>query len=76
MGPGAIIGEMGFYLDIPRTATVKCESDCVIYRLSSEAMLKMTTDDSSMAVAFHRTMAKIQSERLMNMDILARELLG
>ena len=33
-GPGTIIGEIGFYLHIERTASVHAETDCIIYKLT------------------------------------------
>lgn len=40
--PGALVGEIGlFTADHKRTLSLRCETECVLYSLSSEAMAKL-----------------------------------
>jgi SulP family sulfate permease len=38
----AVVGEMGFYRQVPRTATVIAEKPTVVYRLSRDSFDKIT----------------------------------
>jgi SulP family sulfate permease len=68
MGAGTVVGEMGLYLGRERTATVKAESRCVLYRLSSEALARLERDDVELASALHRFFVRLLSERLLHAD--------
>lgn len=63
-GRGAIYGEIGFFLNIPRTAIVRADSDGYLYTLSSEALKRMESDEPLLAAAINRYMLKIVTERL------------
>ena len=62
--PGTIIGELGFYLQQPRTASVIADQDATVYRLSSQALLRMEDREPELAMVFHRFMAEFSSMRL------------
>ncbi len=63
-GQGAIYGEIGFFLNIPRTAIVRADSDGSLYTLSYASLKKMETEAPQLAAAINRYMLKIVSERL------------
>jgi SulP family sulfate permease len=64
MAPGAIIGEVGFYLEVPRTASVVSETPCTLHRLSRRALRRMEERDPELAAALHRLFARRLAERL------------
>jgi SulP family sulfate permease len=59
-----IVGEMGFYRGVPRTAHVIAEGPTVIYRLTREAFDKMQEEDPTAAGAFHQLIIRLLSDRL------------
>ncbi len=61
---GTIIGELGFYLNLPRSASAITDRPATLYRLSAEALTAMETQAPDVAMAFHRFMAKFCSQRL------------
>jgi SulP family sulfate permease len=65
-GQGAIYGEIGFFLNIPRTATVRADSDGELYSLNRSSLKNMELDDPRLAAAVNRYMLKIVTERLAN----------
>jgi len=75
MGGGTVVGEMGMYLGIPRSASVVTESPGVVYRMSSEQMKEMEKKDPQIAAAFHMFMARLLAERLSHTDKTLRAIL-
>ena len=71
MGPGSIIGEIGLYLGLPRSASLIAETDSVVWRLPPEALAKLERDDPRAAAALHEILARMLAGRL----IQANELL-
>jgi len=64
MGPGHIVGEIGFYLNQARTASVKVDQPSVIYCLSQESLRKMETEAPETANVLHRLIVHLVSERV------------
>ena len=64
-GPGSVLGELGFYLDAPRTASVIADGPGKAYCLSTQALQQMETRDPALASAMHRFMADLLAERLL-----------
>ena len=71
MGPGSIIGEIGMYLGLPRSASLIAETDSVVWRLPLDAVARMEQDDPRSAAALHEILARMLAGRL----IQANELL-
>lgn len=65
-GQGAIYGEIGFFLNIPRTATVRADSDGELYSLNRSSLKKMELDEPRLAAAVSSYMLKIVTQRLAN----------
>ena len=65
-GRGAIFGEIGFFLNIPRTAIVRADSDGEIFSLSQHNLKKMEKEEPEMASAITHYLAQIVTERLVN----------
>lgn len=65
-GRGAIFGEIGFFLGIPRTALVRADTAGEIYSLSTKALNEMEKDEPELAAAITRYLAQTVTERLVN----------
>jgi SulP family sulfate permease len=63
-GRGAIYGEIGFILGIPRTALVRTDSDGQIYSLSRADLARMEREQPELAGAIMRYLAETVTERL------------
>lgn len=59
-----VVGEMGFYRNAPRTATVVAEQPTVVYRMTREAFERMEREDPQTASAFNRLIIRVLSDRL------------
>jgi SulP family sulfate permease len=59
-----VVGEMGFYRQVPRTASVIAEEPSVVYRLTREAFDRMQTQDPAAASVFHKLIIRLLSDRL------------
>lgn len=70
---GTIVGELGFYIDAPRSASVIADDRTVAYRLTRAAMQEMKTRDPELAIAFNELMLQVIAERLVttNRELLA-----
>ena len=68
MQGGRTVGELGFYLGAPRSASVIVDQPSVIYVLSKEALKKMEAQDPEIASIFHRAMVLLLSERVTHLS--------
>ncbi len=59
-----VVGEMGFYRDVPRTASVIAEEPSVVYRLTRESFDRMQEQDPAAASVFHKLIIRLLSDRL------------
>jgi SulP family sulfate permease len=59
-----VVGEMGFYRNVPRTANVIAEEPTVVYRLTRGSFDKMQTQDPTAAAALHKLIIRLLSDRL------------
>ena len=66
MGPGTVVGEMGLYLNVARSASVCTERPSVLYRLRAASLSRMEQDDAALASAFHRFIVRLVAYRLMH----------
>ena len=64
MSAGAIVGEVGFYLRRPRTASIVVTEAGVFYKLSQAALQRMEQDDPQAAMAFHVFTSCVLADRL------------
>jgi sulfate permease, SulP family len=71
LGAGSIVGEIGMYLNTPRTASLIADQDSVIWRLSPDFLARMEKEDPRVVAALHEALARIVTLRL----IQANELL-
>jgi SulP family sulfate permease len=62
--PGALVGEIGLYAGIPRTARVVAEAPSEVLRIDAAALARMARDHPAMLADFHRLIAAILARRL------------
>ena len=62
--PGALVGEIGLYAGVPRTARVVAEEPSEVLRVDSAALARMARDHPAMLADFHRLIAAILARRL------------
>jgi SulP family sulfate permease len=72
IGPGAIVGEMAFYLGRERSASVVAEAPLTAWRLSAESLSRLEAESPTTLIRFHRGMAEILAERLAGANRLVR----
>jgi SulP family sulfate permease len=59
-----VVGEMGFYRGVARTASVIAEGPTVVYRLTQKAFDQMQAEDPTAAAALHKLIIRLLSDRL------------
>ena len=64
MRPGTLLGEMGLYLDEPRSASARAAGGTQVLTLTYAALEQLEARDPDLAMAFHRFVVFMQSERL------------
>ncbi len=74
MGVGTIVGELAFYLDQQRSASVVTETDVTVWRLSRKALERMTVEAPKVAASFHEYLVRILADRLTRTNRLVRSL--
>jgi SulP family sulfate permease len=67
MGSGRSVGELGFYLEIKRTAAVIVDEPSVIFSLSKQQLAKMEQADPEAANLFHRIIVHLLGERVVHL---------
>jgi SulP family sulfate permease len=63
-GPHTIAGEQGFVLQMPRSASLKVETDATIWSLSRKTYETLAERQSDIVIALMRDIIRLQSERL------------
>lgn len=66
MGPGSVVGESGLYMDATRSATVTTNGPAILYRLSMDALNRLTQEAPELAAAFHQLVARLLAQRIVN----------
>ena len=64
MRPGNVVGEVAFYTQGIRTASVVAAEPCVVFQLSQESIDRMQAEKPPLAILFHEQMASILGGRL------------
>ena len=64
VGPGTIVGEVAFYLDIPRSASVIADLPTAGYRLKREDLRRLGAERPDLAAMFHEFIAHRLAERV------------
>jgi SulP family sulfate permease len=66
MRPGVFVGELSLYAGAQASASVVADEPSTVLFLSGEDLARLDRDDPTMAVAFHRHIAALTSERLLD----------
>jgi sulfate permease, SulP family len=67
MEGGHVLGELGFFLGMERTAAVVAETPSVVYCLSTQALEQMRAADPEVATAFHQLILHLLAERVVHL---------
>jgi SulP family sulfate permease len=59
-----LVGELGFYLGSKRNASVVTETRTTFYKLTTESLRKMESEEPEAAALFHKFIAHIMAEKL------------
>ncbi len=70
VGAGSMLGEIGFLLGEPRTATVRADTDCRLLSLSRETLRRIAQEDPALSVGFYRAMTQLLAHRLVDKDAM------
>lgn len=65
---GALIGEIGFYLGTPRTASIVTLTPTTLYRLSGESLKEMRRSEPALTVAFTEIMVRMMARRVLDSE--------
>jgi SulP family sulfate permease len=76
LGPGAIVGEIAFYLGGTRTASVVARSKVVAWLFKRKTLDRLQKDAPDAAVAFHKGMAAMLAARLSSTNRLVQFLMN
>jgi sulfate permease, SulP family len=71
--PGTLVGEIGHYAGVPRTATIRAEQRCRMLRIDRGALERLARENPSLAADFHRLAASDLARRLMRTTSLLRD---
>jgi len=66
MGAGSIIGELGFYMNVKRTASIAAELDSKVYKLSFAKFWEINNNYPDLALALHTWIVQLFAERLVH----------
>lgn len=64
MRPGTLLGEMALYQNEPRSASARAVGTTKVLSLTHNKLAEMEANDPQLAIALHRFVVLIQSERL------------
>lgn len=72
VGPGALVGEISFYLGKPRTASIVADTAVIAWRVTRERLAALEARLPEMAIHFHRSLAAMLADRLAATNRLVR----
>lgn len=70
MGPGAIVGEIAHFLDLPRSAVVVAANAAVAFGLSAEAIDAMAQDDRDLIALLYQILARALATKIVQTNSL------
>jgi len=73
--PGALTGEMAFYTDRKRSASLMADTDATIGVISGASLLHLNQDQPAIAAEFHQMAARLMAHRIISMNAMLRILL-
>ncbi len=73
--PGSFVGEISFYLDQQRSASVICKKPARVWQFSHESLETLRREHPEIASKFHRRMAVLLADRLYATTRLVQQLI-
>lgn len=73
MLPGALVGEIGLYASVPRTARVVAETDVTLRVIAETTLRRLEAEAPAVSATFHRLAAAHLARRLMLTSKLLRD---
>jgi sulfate permease, SulP family len=73
--PGTMTGEMAFYTDRKRSASLIADTDATIGVISGASLLRLNQDQPAVAAEFHIMAARLMAQRIISMNAMLRVLL-
>lgn len=70
---GAFVGEMANYANLPRTADVIAQSDCVVYSVDAATLDRLRDEDPDLLALFHRMIASALADKVQRTNRLLSE---
>lgn len=67
MQGGRVVGELGFYLNTPRTAAIVVDQPGVVFRLAREDLARMEEEDPAAATALQQIIIRLLGERMVQL---------
>ena len=68
VGPGTVVGEMGYLTGAPRSADVRAGEDSILLRWRKENLDQVLETDATLASAFYKASALLLSHRLQRLN--------
>ena len=68
MVDGAIIGELAYYLDLPRSADIVAERACEVFRLDMGKMEALAASEPVLSAELHKLLAQTLAEKVVRMN--------
>lgn len=66
LNAGSVVGEAGFFADMPRNATVQAASDCKLWNLTHNRFVDLSVKVPRVALALALALGSIVSKRMMD----------
>jgi len=70
---GTVIGEMGLYAQIPRSADVVADQCCRLYHLSMDGFNRMEDEAPFLSIALHRFLVRLLALRMRYAELIISE---
>jgi SulP family sulfate permease len=74
--PGTLTGEMAFYTDRKRSASLIADTDATIGVISGASLLRLKREHPAVAAEFHLMAARLMAHRIISMNAMLRILLA
>ena len=74
--PGTLAGEMAFYTDRKRSASLIADTEATIGVISGASLLRLNRDQPAVAAEFHLMAARLMAHRIISMNAMLRILLS
>jgi sulfate permease, SulP family len=74
--PGTLTGEMAFYTDRKRSASLQADTDATIGVISGPSLLRLNRDQPAVAAEFHLMAARLMAHRIVSVNAMLRTLLA